>query len=131
MLEDLPTAVEKPKTHSFRFSNSNITYLIFVTVVAFFSAIMSEEFKSEGLGYSAGTVIGYVFASFILPFLFAFAVWFLRGRKENGGTTTFNIILTIVLLSMISKCGQRVQEKAGIEQAVQQTVNQYKSDELS
>ena len=79
--------------HPFNFSKSNIVFGILVAIAIVYVSLKLFGFDRYGLGRAIGHIIGV----FIAPSFMAILVWFIGGRKEYGGTTTFNVVLIIVL----------------------------------
>ena len=88
--------------HPFKLSKSNIIYAAIVAVIVIILNLRIYGFDAYAIGMSFGSIFGIVLIATLLAFLF----WFMLGRKEKGGTTTFNIVLTLMLLGSLSEFGQ-------------------------
>ncbi|MEN8131796.1 MAG: hypothetical protein ABFS45_16730 [Pseudomonadota bacterium] len=82
-------------------SKSNKIYFSVVAVLSFGAFVAMSEPTPYGIGRLTGSLIGY----FLIPALIALIVWWLSGRKEKGGSWTFNIVLTLVILGQIWQFG--------------------------
>ncbi|MHC4165609.1 MAG: hypothetical protein ACYSWQ_01485 [Planctomycetota bacterium] len=85
--------------HEYRLSTSNKIYLGVVMSLSILLFILQRDKSS----YETGRFFGGVVALIIFPMLFAWIAWRLSGRKIPGGSTTFNVILTLMLLARISQ----------------------------
>jgi len=88
--------------HPFKPSKTNIIYASIIAVIIIFFNIRIYGFDAYTFGMSIGSIIGII----LIPTLLALLFWFILGRKENGGTATFNVVLTLMLLGSISEFGQ-------------------------
>lgn len=113
--------------HSFKLSKSNIIYASIVAIVMLFIKIRIYGFDA----YSFGLSLGSFFAVIIIPTLLALLFWFILGRKEKGGTITFNIILTLMLFSSISEFGQMTKERQKPIDDLKEAVSKFKENTLS
>ncbi len=94
----------------FTLSRSNKIYFTIVAIVSItFFLVYSEKNASQ-----IGELIGRVFAYFAIPAIIAWFIWFLRGKKENAGRLTFNIVLTLALV------GQVLQFSEGVNKDIHQ-----------
>jgi hypothetical protein len=85
--------------HQYSLSTSNKIYLGVVMSLSILLFILQRDKSS----YETGRFFGGVVALIIFPMLFAWIAWRLSGRKIPGGSTTFNVILTLMLLGRISQ----------------------------
>ena len=133
-------------TPRYKISITNKVYFIFAaTFVVTFIAInvtpstaepprgITHHFAYQAFHDVRYTVV-YVFASLFvllfLPSLFARFAWSLSGKRENGGSWIFNIVLTLLLLGHVAQASQQSQEIAaakGIERDYQQAVQTFKT----
>ena len=93
----------------YKLSKSNKIYFSVVAVLSIGVFVVMSEPTPYGLGVLTGRLIGY----FLIPALIALIVWWLSGRKEKGGSWTFNIVLTLVvslvILGQIGQYGNNIQ----------------------
>ncbi|MEJ6791601.1 MAG: hypothetical protein QNK89_02380 [Lacinutrix sp.] len=92
--------------HPFKLSKTNIIYGLIVSFISVFLNTKIRGFNSFSIGYSIGTILTVI----AFPTLFALLFWYILGRKENGGTTTFNVVLSILLLSTLGQIGRLSKE---------------------
>ncbi len=82
---------------SFSLSTFNKIYIgaVFASMMALFVGV-SDKTPNQMAELSFR-----LFALFVIPYLFAFAIWFLSGKKQSGGSWVFNIVMTLVLLGQL------------------------------
>lgn len=114
-------------TYPFKPSKSNIIYASIVAIIIIFYNIRIYGFDAFTFGMSIGSIIGII----LIPTLLALLFWLILGRKENGGTTTFNIVLTLMLLGSISEFGQIAQDRQKPIDDLQKAVTEYKERTLT
>ena len=90
----------------FTLSKSNKIYFGIIAVLFIVSFIAFSEKTSHQIG----EVIGKVMFLLLLSSLFAWIVWRVCGRKQKGGNSTFNIILTMVMISQIGQFASKLQQ---------------------
>lgn len=116
----------KKKKYSFKLVSSNYIFGGIVCLIAIFL-----NFKTSDLdGYLFGTIIGSLFGIIIFPLLMALLFWFILGRKQKGGTITFNIIMTLMLFSQIGQFSRRIQENNKTADAILNAMSEYKETSL-
>lgn len=113
--------------HPFELSKSNVIYASIVAIVVIFLNIRIYGLDGYTFGYSLGSLIGII----LFPILIALLFWFILGKKEKGGTTTFNVVLTIMFLVSISKFGQITKERQKPIDNLQKAVTEYKESALA
>lgn len=113
--------------YPFKLSKSNIIYAVIVSIIIVLFNIRIYGFDGYAVGYSLGSIIGII----LVPTLVALLFWFLLGRKEKGGTTTFNIVLTLMVLGSISEFGQMVEDRRKPVENLQKAVFEYKENTLA
>lgn len=113
--------------HPFKPSKTNVIYASIVAVIIIFLNIRIYGFDAYTFGMSLGSIIGII----IVPTLIALLFWFILGRKEKGGTTTFNIVLTLMLFGSISEFGQIAEDRQKPIDDLQKAVSEYKESTLS
>ena len=113
--------------HPFKLSKSNIIYTIIVGVIVIFLNTRIYGLDGFSIGYSLGSLIGLL----LFPSLFAFLFWFILGRKENGGTTTFNVVLSLMLLGSISQFGRIAKDRQKPIDTIQKAITDYKENTLT
>ena len=101
----------------YKLSKSNKIYFSVVAVLSIGVFVVMSDPTPYGLGVLTGRLIGY----FLIPALIALIVWWLSGRKEKGGSWTFNIVLTLVILVQIGQFGNNVQPS--------QVLSEYKEEQ--
>jgi len=113
--------------HPFKLSKSNIIYASIVAIIVIFLNIRMYGLDGYTFGYSLGSLIGII----LIPTLIALLFWFILGKKEKGGTTTFNIVLTLMLLGSISEFGQIAKDRQKPIDDLQKAVSEYKENTLA
>ena len=113
--------------HPFRPSKTNIIYASIVASIIIFFHIRIYGFDAYTFGMSIGSIVAIILITTIIAFLF----WLILGRKENGGTTTFNIVLTLMLLGSISEFGQITKDRQKPIDDLQKAVSEYKENTLA
>lgn len=100
----------------FTLSKSNKIYFGVITVLSF---VLFVVFSGK-TSYQIGEFTGRLIFLLLLPSLFAWIVWRLSGRKEKGGSLTFNIVLTLILLGQIGQFGNKLQQSQKIRELHEQ-----------
>jgi hypothetical protein len=113
--------------YPFKPSKANIIYAFIVAVVIIFFNIQIYGFDAYTFGMCTGSIVGVILISTLLALLF----WFILGRKENGGTTTFNIVLTLMLFGSISEFGQIIKDRQQPIDDLKKAVFEYKESTLA
>jgi len=113
--------------HPFKPSKTNIIFASIVTVIIVFFNIRIYGFDAYTFGMSLGSIIGII----LFPTLLALLFWFILGKKEKGGTTTFNVVLTLMLLGSISEFGQIIKDRQQPIDDLQKAVSEYKENTLA
>ena len=105
----------------FTLSQSNKIYIAVITLlfVVLFIAVPSKT------SFLAGEFIGRLIGLLLLSSIFAWIVWRLSGKKEKAGTVTFNIILTLFVIGLITfpftqKRFQLFQEESNIKELIEE-----------
>jgi len=88
----------------FRFAKSNRIYAGTVVLLGLVWFVMFSE-KSA---YQTGQFFGWLLFALLLPLALAWIVWRISGRKKNGGTVTFNVVLTLWLLGQAASLGSNL-----------------------
>jgi len=91
---------------NFKLSKFNKKYF---AVVALISVLLFVVFSGKAPS-QIGEYIGRLIAYILFPTLFAWLVWRFAGRKEKAASVTFNIVLTLILLSQIGQFGKKQQQ---------------------
>ncbi|MFD1162494.1 exosortase/archaeosortase family protein [Hwangdonia seohaensis] len=113
--------------HRFKLSKFNIIYASIVAVIIIFLNSRIYGFDAYTFGMSLGSIIGII----LFPILIALLFWFILGREYNGGTTTFNIVLTLMFLGSISEFAQIAQSRQKPIDNLQKAVSEYKERTLT
>jgi hypothetical protein len=113
--------------HPFKLSRSNIVYALITTFIIIFFNIRIYGFDTYAIGLGIGSSFGIV----LIPLLLALLFWFILGKKEKGGTTSFNIVLTLMLLGSISEFGQIAKERQKPINNLKKAVSKYKENTLA
>lgn len=112
--------------YSFKLSKLNIIYASIITVLIILFNIRIYGLDSYIIGIILGSIIGTIIFSTLIALLF----WFILGRKEKGGTTTFNIILTLMLFGMIGEFDQIVKVRQQPIKNLKNAISTYKENIL-
>lgn len=107
--------------HPFRLSKINIIY---VSIIAILTFVINIGIFRLDTAYALGRSLAY----FIIPLLFALLLWYILGRKKYGGTTTFNIVLTIVILGGIGSYFKKAKERQKPLNDIQKALVEFKED---
>ncbi len=86
----------------FKFTKSNLIFASIVGVILVFVNIIVQDFSISTFIYSVFTSLGVLLVSAIIAYLF----WLIRGQKENGGTTVFNIAVVFMFFASLGEMGQ-------------------------
>lgn len=113
--------------YPFKLSKTNIIYASIVAAIVILLKILVYGFDTYVFAMSLGSIIGIILSSTLLALLF----WFILGRKEKGGTTTFNLVLTLMLLGSISEFGQILKDRQQPIDNLQKAVSEYKESTLT
>lgn len=113
--------------YPFKLSKTNIIYASIVAVIMIFFKIRIYGFDAYTFGMSIGSIIGII----LIPTLIALLFWLILGRKENGGTTAFNVVLTLMLMGSISEFGQIAKDRQKPIDDLQKAVSKYKESTLA
>lgn len=100
--------------HNFTLSTSNKIY--YGVLAIFFIAVYVAY--AEKTPYITGRLAGILIAFLLFPSLFAWIAWHLSGKKEKGASLTFNIVLTLIILGVVGRYGDRrraAQERSEIQ----------------
>lgn len=100
--------------HPFRLSKSNKIYISIVVILYSIFKLISTRFSAHGVG----EVIGFLIFVISAPLIFAYVNWLVNGRKKNGGTITFNITLSIVLIAQMGIYGNELNKIRNIRDIV-------------
>jgi heme/copper-type cytochrome/quinol oxidase subunit 4 len=93
--------------HPFKLSKTNRIYLSIACAFWLLASLVLFGFKPYTIGYAIGGIIFFV----VVPIVVALVVWLIQGKKEEGGTTAFNVVLTLLLISSISNFVGKLMEK--------------------
>lgn len=99
---------DKPE---YALSTSNKLYFGIVAVVIIALFLVNPDLSPEHIG----RLIGRVFSLLLFPAMFAWIVWRLTGKKENGGSITFNVVLTLILLGQVAQTSRTNMELESIQ----------------
>ena len=112
--------------NQFSLSKSNQVYLAIVGVIWIGLFLASSNLSSEGIG----ALVGALLALGLFPYLIASVVWRLSGRSNRGGSWTFNICLTLLILGQVGQASVRYQQVLKAVQ-MQESKSQFKSTALT
>lgn len=113
--------------HPFRPSKSNIIYASIVAFTIMLLNIRIYGFDYYRFGYIVGSIIGIL----LIPTVIALLFWFLLGRKEKGGTTTFNLLLTFMFIGSLSELGQIAEERQNPVNDLKKAISDFKETSLA
>jgi hypothetical protein len=113
--------------HPFKLSKTNIFYFVIVCLIFIAQHLLTARIDAEFIGYVFGIVVGL----FTIPFLIGLLFWYIQGKKERGGTTAFNVMLTIVALSQLNLIVQENISKNREKLNVKQAIKEYKEELLT
>lgn len=101
--------------HPFKLSKTNIVYVAIVGLFYIIVAII----RSTDFFYAIGELFGTFIVLFLFPLLLALGVWWVTGTKNKGGTTTFNVVLTIALMGQYGNFIRKVEQNRSIDEFYQ------------
>ncbi|WP_339833908.1 hypothetical protein [uncultured Flavobacterium sp.] len=113
--------------HPFKLSKVNLFYASIASVIIIFLNIRIYGFDAYTFGLAFGTIFTMIGFTVLIALLF----WYLLGKKENGGTTTFNVLLTIMLLGTISEFSQKINDRQKPLNSMKEAVKEYKQNALA
>lgn len=113
--------------YPFKLSKANIIYAIAVAAIIIFLHIRTFGFNAYTFGMSIGSVFGIILITSLIALLF----WWALGRKESGGTTTFNIVLALLFFGSISELGQISKDRKKPIDDLKKAISQYKENTLT
>ncbi len=93
--------------HEYQPTKLNIVYLGIVLSVSAAYKLLFFGFTPYYLGYALGIMVTYA----AVPLSFSLFIWFVRGKKKDGGSTTFHIILTVIVFINFMTFVREAQEK--------------------
>jgi len=106
----------------FKLSKVNWIFALIVIGLSTFIFLKRDGVNAFSLGYIFGTVI----TAGIIPLVFAFITWLIRGRKLYAGTYTFNVVLTLLCFGIIKEIGIQSQKQSDSINAITKSVSEYK-----
>ncbi len=86
--------------YPFKLTKTNKLYATVVAIIGVLLMLLLFGFNGIDVIYNC---LGICAMVFFIPCIFAVIFWFLLGRKEKGGTTIFNIMLSLILLGIIQE----------------------------
>ncbi len=116
--------------YPFKLSKTNLIYSAVVICLMSLIKVFTFGPINDGFdrGYLIGDIIGILFITFLIPILFALFIWFVRRRQAWAGTTTFNIVLSVVVgLSGLAKLGKMSQIQRDPINKMSKAVSDYKN----
>lgn len=96
--------------NNYSLSKSNKIFYGFVAVISTTLFFIYSNNSAEQIGQQLGRLFGLL----VFPAIFGWIVWRLTGKKKNGGSITFNIILALAVLGQISTTIQNSQKSEQI-----------------
>lgn len=107
----------------FVLSKSNKIYFgIVATLYIAFFLIFSDKTP-----YATGGLIGYLLGLSLFPLAIALIVWLLSGRQEKSVSITFNIVLSLMLVSQLAGLANKVPQSEVTKNLLEQE-SRYKQD---
>ena len=118
------------KKFPYKITKFNWIFYIIAIILASLLRLLTFENFPEFIGNCIGLSIGFlIFAS-----LFGVIFWFILGRKENGGSYTFNVLILLMLFGQLGEFSRtinsRKENKVDIRQAIQKYKDDIKNDSL-
>ena len=104
----------------FTLSKSNKTYF---AIVAVLSIVLFFVFSGKS-ATQFGELVGKLIAFYAIPAIIAWFVWFLRGKKENAGRMTFNLVLTLALAGQVVQFSEGINKDVDLDKARQEMLAQ-------
>jgi len=83
-------------------------------------------------GNTSPESVGDIIAFLLFPCLFGWVVWRLSGKPENGGSITFNVVLTILVMGQFPKSERKSASEYSLKEGVElleDTANSLKGDD--
>ena len=113
--------------HTFKLSKTNVIYAIVALILMGLLHLPTLKFDPYSLGYTTGSVLGII----LIPTLIALLFWLISGKKEKGGTTTFNIVLTLMLFSSLGEMGRELEQRRKPIDNINKAIVEYKKQTLA
>ncbi|MQP52421.1 MULTISPECIES: hypothetical protein [unclassified Flavobacterium] len=99
-----------------------------VYAVACFIAVLMSLKEITRIPEFIGHAIGLCFAFLLFASFFGILFWFILGRKQNGGSTTFTVLIIITLLGQINNFAKNSNENTIDTNELKIAINKYKED---
>jgi|GEM_PF-6606581 len=84
-----------------KFKLTKTNWVLFA--IASLIPIAQFGWQPEYNSFEVGRLIGELVGFFIFPAIIAWIIWLISGRKENGGTLAFNIVLILIFIGQLSQ----------------------------
>lgn len=110
------------KKGKFKLSKFNWLFGLAVITFSIFIFLRKDGINSYSVGYAIGTII----TTGIIPLVFAFIVWLIKGKKPYAGTYTFNIVLILLCIGSIREIGTRSLKRTDSISAIKKSTLEYK-----
>jgi len=116
----------KKKKYPFKLISSNYIFGGIVAIIVIFLNTRSFELD----GFLIGNIIGSLFGVILFPLLVALFFWYILGRKKEGGTIAFNIMMAIMLFSQFGQYSRNIQEKDKSSKNILNALSEYKKSTI-
>lgn len=126
MSENTTPKIAKKKKYPFKLVTSNYVFGGIVCLIVAFLHYRTHDLD----GFLFGTIIGSFFGIIIFSLLMALFFWFILGRKKEGGTITFNVIMTLMLFSQFGQFSRNIQENNKSSEDILNALSEYKESSL-
>lgn len=120
------TELEELKKKKFPYKITKTNWIVFAVAcsISVLLRLITFDDVPEFIGNAVGIGIGYLF----FASLFGVVFWFLLGRKENGGSTTFNVLIVIMLLGQFGEFSRNLKKNDIDTTEWNKAISKYKED---
>lgn len=87
---------------------------------------MKHPYKLTTINIIFLIIIGTTIGVFLITIIFSFLTWLLLGRKENGGSIVFNVVIMVIFLSQLSFIANKNHAKNKPIQDLESAMADYK-----
>ncbi|WP_445717261.1 hypothetical protein [Flavobacterium sp.] len=114
----------KKKRFPYRITKTN--WIVYA--VACFIAVLMSLKEIHRIPEFIGHAIGLCFAFLLFASFFGLLFWFILGRKQNGGSTTFTVLIILTLLGQINNFAKNSNESTIDTSELKIAITKYKED---
>lgn len=112
--------------YPYKLTKANLIYFSIIGGVFLLFKLLTSRLDPESLGEITGGIVMF----FIFPYFMGSIFWYALGRKEHGGTTTFNVILTLLVISQFNMILLESSKKRETFDNIKSSLDEYKSEAI-